>query len=124
MKLGDFFLNFYHGVIISFFLKGGQTDAAKFLSWLGLKISPLEDINEIISYDDDDEEIDFKVGWFDNLNKFMPKSGLLIQESKEEGFASIITIWVQSMVFANTGENHRVSNSVFKVTRIIELVNC
>ena len=85
MKLGDFFLNFYHGVIISFFLKGGQTDAAKFLSWLGLKISPLKDINEIISYDD--EEIDFKVSWFDNLNKFMPKSGLLIQESKEEGFA-------------------------------------
>ena len=31
----------------------------------------------------------------------------------EKCFASIITIWVQSMGFANTGENHRVSNSVY-----------
>ena len=70
--------------IYVFFLKGGQTNAAKFLAWLGLKISPQKDIKDIISYDDDDEKIDFNVSWFDNLNKFMPKSGLWIQEMEEE----------------------------------------
>ena len=28
-------------------------------------------------------------------------------------------VWVKSMVFANTGQNHMVSNSAFKVTRIM-----
>ena len=37
---------------------------------------------------------------------------------REEVLASMHKVWVKSMVFANTGENHRVSNSVFNFTRI------
>ena len=49
-----------------------------------------------------EEHINLKVAWY--------------YPSSEEVFSNIIKIWVQSMVFANTtGENHRVSNSVFKV---------
>ena len=33
-------------------------------------------------------------------------------------------VGIKATVLANTPENHRVSNSVFKVTRIIELVSC
>ena len=82
MKRVGYFYN------ILFFLIGGQTNAAQFLAWLGLEISPDKDIKKITSYDvlqdENHNEIDFKVSWFDKLNKYMPKSGLWIKEM--EGF--------------------------------------
>ena len=37
--------------------------------------------------------------------------------SRGQVFTSMHKVWVNLMVYANTGENHRVSNPVFKVTR-------